>query len=88
MIWMSHASREARTRSVPARPGLAGRGLRLACILAGVFHAIASDHGPHTPDGPFSYVKNSLVVTGKDMKRTLRETPEKPKSTKFWRSSV
>ena len=38
-----HASREARTRSVPARPGLAGRGLRLACILAGVFHAIASD---------------------------------------------
>ena len=45
--WMSHASREARTRSVPARPGLAGRGLRLACILAGVFHAIASDHGPH-----------------------------------------
>ena len=35
--WMSHASREARTRSVPARPDLrlAGRGLRLACILAG-----------------------------------------------------
>ena len=56
--WMSHASREARTLSVSARPrpapglgdspGLAGRGLRLACIpLAGVFHAIASDHGPH-----------------------------------------
>jgi hypothetical protein len=38
---MPHASREARsrTRAVPdpVRPGLAGRGLRLACILAGDF---------------------------------------------------
>ena len=25
----------------------------------------------------FSYVENSLVVTGKDMKRTLRENPRK-----------
>jgi hypothetical protein len=49
--WMSHASREARTRSVPVRAPArsGGRGLRLACILAGVFHAIASDNvnGPH-----------------------------------------
>ena len=68
---MSHASREARTRSVPARPGLAGRGLRLACILAGVFHAIASDHGPHPGCGP-------LGERDKDM-NTL---PKKPSSSK------
>ena len=35
--WVSHASREARTRSVTVRPGLAGRGLSLACIPAGTF---------------------------------------------------
>jgi hypothetical protein len=43
-----------------------------------------------------SIVENILVVIGKEMKRglfTLRENPsaqtlEKPKSTKFWRSSV
>jgi hypothetical protein len=31
-------------------------------------------------------IENSLVVTGKHMKRTLKKTPEKPKSTKIWRS--
>ena len=68
--WMSHASREARTRSVPARPGLAGRGLRLACILAGVFHAIALRSRRTmdlTPDGP-------LGERDKDMNTLPTET--------------
>jgi hypothetical protein len=38
------------------------------------------------------FIENILVVTGKDMKRTFKRKPqiplEKPKSTKFWRSSV
>ena len=38
----------------------------------------------------FRLIEIDLVVTGKDMKRTLRENPRKAerKSTKFWRSSV